>query len=335
MESVYQNLARCPALHHVRVNGNKSPCGNYVAFSEKAPCLPPLLLCLILLPSAPIFAAGEAGWKDGFYVQSSDGKFKVRLTGRVQARLTVEASAPEAIERLSSAAHHSISDSFNIPRARIGMKGHLFTEKLRYVLEIDFGKGVVSAKKIYVNYTLVHDWLQVRAGHYKKPFSRQQLTFRAKQGLLDRSITNSGFGAGYDIGVMFHNGKKQPLEWAVALMNGTGVGPSSERVINTSRNGVLTTANIDTIFKAAGFSATTALDLNTAQSGRTSRANRSTGSDSTSRRAPSSRAGCTPRSATLELRRSRTVAMSRRKSRWRSRCWPMATTSNGSPTSPH
>ena len=171
-------------------------------------------------------------------MQSSDGKFKVRLTGRVQARLSVEAPAAGA-----SDGQHSASASFNIPRARIGMKGHLFTEKLRYVLEVDFGKGVVSAKKVYVDYTLVDDWLQVRAGHYKKPFSRQQITSSAQQGLLDRSITNSAFGAGYDIEVMLHNGKKRPLEWAVAFMNGTGVTPSGGISINTVGGGILVTTS--------------------------------------------------------------------------------------------
>lgn len=202
------------------------------------------LICLVLLPSTPAFAQGEAGWKDGFYVQSADGKFKVHLTGRVQARITVEAPAPNTIAGLLGSGQRSVAASFNIPRARIGMKGHLFTEKLRYVLEIDFGKGVVSAKKVYVDYSLVDDWLQVRAGHYKKPFSRQQLTSSAKQGLLDRSITDSTFGAGYDIGVMLHNGKKQPLEWAVAFMNGTGVDPSSQLGVNTSVPGGLVTTNL-------------------------------------------------------------------------------------------
>lgn len=160
-------------------------------------------------------AKPTAGWDKGFYVQSSDGNFKVRLTGRAQARFTFEAAAADGEREVEAA--------FNIPRARIGLKGHFFTKKLKYVLEMDFGKGNVSAKKVYIDYSAVDRWLQVRAGHFKKPFNRQQLNSSAKQGLLDRSITDKAFGAGYDIGLMLHNGKKQKLEWAVALMNGTGV----------------------------------------------------------------------------------------------------------------
>ncbi|MEE2829353.1 MAG: porin [Myxococcota bacterium] len=156
-----------------------------------------------------------AGWDKGFFVQSPDGAFKVRFTGRAQVRYTLEAEVGDD--------ERTVHSSFSIPRARIGLKGHLFSKNLKYVLEMDFGKGHVSAKKVYADYTLVDQWLQVRAGHFKKPFSRQQLISSAKQGLLDRSITDKAFGGGYDIGVMLHNGKKNSLEWAVALLNGTGV----------------------------------------------------------------------------------------------------------------
>jgi hypothetical protein len=171
---------------------------------------PPLKDAIEASPARP-----NAGWKKGFFVESTDGKFKVKFGGRAQVRLNLD------IERGDDG--REVAAAFSIPRARIGMKGHLFTKKLKYVLEIDFGKGNVSAKKVYVDYTLVDEWVQIRAGHFKKPFSRQQLNSSAKQGLLDRAITDKAFGAGYDIGLMLHNGNKNKLEWAFAMLNGTGV----------------------------------------------------------------------------------------------------------------
>ena len=182
-----------------------------------------------------------AGWDKGFFVQSPDGKFELRFIGRVQARLAVDIDRGEG--------DRDVGAAFSVPRARIGLKGHLFTKALRYRLEIDFGKGQVSAKRAYLDYTIAPEWAAVRAGHFKKPFSRQQINSSSKLNLVDRSITDKAFGAGYDLGVMFHNGTKNPLEWAFALVNGTGVSP----VLSGTTMSVDPTTGVGT-FESGGFS---------------------------------------------------------------------------------
>ncbi len=181
-----------------------------------------LAFALLTVPSATASAADDApadearpvaGWDKGFFIQSPDGRFKLKAGGRVQARFTFE-SAPGDDGRETEA-------HFSVPRARIALAGHVFTKKLTFKLEIDFGKGNVTPKKAYLDYAIVPGWLQVRAGNFKKPWSRQQLTSSAKQIAVDRSITDKAFGAGYDVGFMLHNGNKQQLEWAFAFMNGS------------------------------------------------------------------------------------------------------------------
>ena len=115
-----------------------------------------------------------------------------------------------------------VGSRFVLQRARLGFKGHLFDKRLTYRVEVGFGQGGFAAKWMFVDYALVPGWLQVRAGHIKRPWSRQNLTGDQMQALVDRSITHGQFGQSYDLGVMVHNGSKQPLEWAVALMNGGG-----------------------------------------------------------------------------------------------------------------
>jgi len=218
--SLLATTARADSQPEEESNEDTETAGEDTAPAEETPAPSPAPA--VVPPAAPVptsptspQTSPSAGWNKGFFVESADGKFKVKFTGRAQVRLTAD------IDRGDTG--RDIGIAFSIPRARIGMKGHLFTKNLKYVLEMDFGKGRVSAKKVYIDYTLVPEWLQLRAGHFKKPFSRQQLSSSAKQSLLDRAITDKAFGAGYDIGLMLHNGKKSKFEWALAMVNGTGV----------------------------------------------------------------------------------------------------------------
>jgi len=162
---------------------------------------------------SPASSSPDVGYKKGFFIQSSDGLYKLKINGRVQARYELE---------LPDGGGHD--SEFSIPRARVKMGGHAFTKALGYKLQLDFGKGFAGLKDFYVDYALASNWLSVRAGQFKKPFSRHQLTSSGKQPLVDRAITDKAFGAGRDIGLMFHNGfgKKNALEFAVGVFNGTG-----------------------------------------------------------------------------------------------------------------
>ena len=155
----------------------------------------------------------NAGYKKGFFIQSSDGLYKLKLNGRVQVRHDLE--IPE---------EGDLGSAFLIPRARLKLGGHAFDKDLSYKFQIDFGKGEEALKDFYVDYKIVSDWLHLRAGQTKRPFSRQQLTSSGKQILGDRAITDKAFGAGRDIGVMLHNGfgKDNAFEYAVGVFNGTG-----------------------------------------------------------------------------------------------------------------
>ena len=163
--------------------------------------------------AAPVAAATNAGYKKGFFIKSDDGLYKTKINGRVQVRNDID--IPDGGD---------IESEFSIPRARLTLGGKAFSKDLGYKLQIDFGKGSVALKDFYVDYSLDSEWLKLRAGQFKRPFSRQQLNSSSKLGLVDSSITDKAFGAGRDIGVMLHNGfgKKNDFEYAVGVFNGSG-----------------------------------------------------------------------------------------------------------------
>lgn len=170
---------------------------------------------VVLAVSVSVVGGGEAraegptvGYKGGFFIASPDGLYKLTIGARVQTRFTFEKD------------DGGESFHFSIPRARLALKGNVFSKDLKFKFQTDFGKGFASLKDFYADYRFIKDWLHIRVGQWKKPFSRQQLTSSSKLAFVDRGITDKAFGAGRDIGLMFHNGNPM-FEWAFGLFNGT------------------------------------------------------------------------------------------------------------------
>ena len=176
----------------------------------------------VLLPLGPALAqdaAPTAGHDKGFFAQSADGAHKVVLGGRLQGRFTY-AHDPEEISDSPEAGDML----FALKRGRVFLKGRAYGEDLTYKFQADFGKGDARLKDFYLDYALWKGSLHVRAGQYKRPFSRQQLTSSGRQTFVDRALTDEAFGAGRDLGLMLHNGSGEAagLEWAAGVFNGHG-----------------------------------------------------------------------------------------------------------------
>lgn len=94
------------------------------------------------------------------------------------------------------------TESFDVPRARIGIKGALF-HRVEYEVERDFRKTNAPWRDVYVNVPLRRD-LEVRAGRFKIPFSLDQLTGGADLDFVYRSLAATYLAPGRDVGVMAH-----------------------------------------------------------------------------------------------------------------------------------
>ena len=165
-------------------------------------------------PAAPIATGGNTGYDKGFFIKSDDGKFSLKIKARVQPYLALTRSKTPAADW---------TGAFEVRRARLILEGNLHGDDLRYKIQTDFGKGNPSLKDWYADARLSGStW--VRAGQWKRPFSRQQITSSGKLELGDRAITDKGFGAGRDIGIALHNGYEDSpaIEWIVGVWNGTG-----------------------------------------------------------------------------------------------------------------
>ncbi len=177
-----------------------------------------LLVSLTLLPL--VASAQNAGYDKGFFIRSTDQAYSLEANARIQLR-----GAWEAIDSGTDDLDHR--GAFSIPRARLKLGGNLFGKELTYTLQIEFGGGFVHLRDAYMDYAVIPSTLHVRAGQWKRPFSRQQITSSGKLEFVDRARTDKDFGAGRDLGVALSNDyERSPVfEWVVGVFNGTGDKP--------------------------------------------------------------------------------------------------------------
>lgn len=133
-----------------------------------------------------------AGWSDGFFLASADGRFKLGLEGLVQARWMY--NYRDQIDR-----HRK---GFELSRTRLGFRGHVFSPDMQYLVRGEFlrqGGGFVL-RDAWMRHHF-DDQLSVRFGQFKLPFSRETLVSTAHQLAVERSLVDTNLGIGRSQGV--------------------------------------------------------------------------------------------------------------------------------------
>jgi MFS family permease len=168
---------------------------------------------LVLVLSPSVAAAQQPGDERGFVLRSPDGVNSLRVLGLFQPRLAHrwDDEAPD-------------ESAFSLNRARVGLRGTVFTKNLQYLVVADFGGGEPRLAFLHLDHTLVRDRLTLRVGQFKRPFSRSFITLASQMSMIDRPSTvgPSVFGDNTDIGLMLHNEGSGRFEYSVGVFNGTG-----------------------------------------------------------------------------------------------------------------
>lgn len=160
----------------------------------------------------------EVGYDKGFFIKSGDGKYSLKITARVQPFYTGTFVEGQSVSGAGADRH-----AVELRRGRLTLEGNAHTKSLLYKLQTDFGRGFLTLKDFHFDVKLGEDmWL--RAGQWKRPFSRQQINSSGRLEITDRSITDRAFGAGRDIGIALRNDyeKSVPVEWTFGVFNGSG-----------------------------------------------------------------------------------------------------------------
>ncbi len=165
-----------------------------------------------------------AGWDDGFFLSSPDGRFRLEVGGMIQFRWVYSqmrtinpATGTNAIQAYWSDAKTE-RYGFELPGSQIWLKGHLFGPGLTYkfmgqfantngvdlainnVRPLETGSGELSLQDAWVRGELDSNWF-VRGGQFKLPFSREELVDRQYQMAVEPSVISSSLGLGYSQGI--------------------------------------------------------------------------------------------------------------------------------------
>ena len=165
-------------------------------------------------PSAKPYDPGfKISWKDGkTSIESKSAKLDI--SNRVQIRFTEQ--DPEVGDN---------KGSFRIRRAKTKFEGWVYDKNLTYEIQLNWPDTANPVEDVNVNYDLSKGKkaFQLKAGMYKVPFGRQELTSSGSQQFVDRSAVSNEFAKGRDIGVQLWG---QPMggkiDWRVGIFNGAG-----------------------------------------------------------------------------------------------------------------
>ena len=154
-----------------------------------------------------------------FVLRSDSDRFAISLHGRMQFRYGgVNSTLTENNKDFVDYTEYNPS----IRPVRFGIKGHLWSDRLTFMFEVDTYQASAAIVESHASWQLKKN-IFLQFGSFKQYFSRQRITSSSKQAFTDLAHVNSFFDAGYAWGLTLRNDvKHSPFEWAVGLFNPTG-----------------------------------------------------------------------------------------------------------------
>ena len=160
-------------------------------------------------------AEGTVGFKDGFKINSGDGKSNFSVNGRIMADYryfdTPETASRAAVNSAENA------DTFDMRRAYIGAKGN-FRGWINWEATLDGVNGAALLKYFWLE-TAFSDKFKVRFGQFKMPGSLEQLTSSRFIDFTERDWVSS-LAPSVNKGIMIHGVPTPGVTYGVSVSNG-------------------------------------------------------------------------------------------------------------------
>jgi len=153
----------------------------------------------------------DVSWKDGKTTVKTENA-QLALSNRLQVCWTE--TDPEGA---------SSKGSFRIRRFKTKLEGWVYSKNLSYELQVNWPDSQpLEDANITYNFTGSKQFT-LKAGQFKVPFGRQELTSSGSQQFVDRSIVSTEFAKGRDIGLELGSQLFQgKLDLRVGIFNGAG-----------------------------------------------------------------------------------------------------------------
>lgn len=171
-----------------------------------------LAAAAVLTASAAAAAAGDwtVRWSNGHKIASEDGGFELKFGGRLQADFTFLGG---------DGALSAAEDGFEFRRARLFMSGLIY-DRVEFKAQYDFAGGGAAVKDLYLGFK--NRWGDVRIGHFKEPFSLEELTSSKYITFLERSLPVEAFAMSRNSGVAVLGHEGDRLNWGLGAFYDAG-----------------------------------------------------------------------------------------------------------------
>jgi len=156
-----------------------------------------------------------AGWQDGFFLQSPNGDFKLKLRGYTQADYRF----------FPFDKGDTGNDSFFLRRVRPIFEGTVY-KYFDFKIMPDFGNGQTVLQDAYMDVRYL-PWASVRAGKFKEPVSLERLQSGAELTFIERSIFDN-LVPNRDVGAMLYGDfADYTFSYQLGIFNGVANGAQS------------------------------------------------------------------------------------------------------------
>ena len=162
-------------------------------------------------------AAAPAGndmrvyWKEGFKFDSHDGQFKLKVGARIQNDWGWFDDG-DTFEKVFG----DSEDGEEFRRARLYISGEIY-ENYEFKAEYDFENGDANFKDVYMAMNNIPYVGQLKVGHYKEPFSLEELTSDDYITFLERALPNV-FAPSRNTGAqLMNNHFNERMTWAIGV----------------------------------------------------------------------------------------------------------------------
>jgi phosphate-selective porin OprO/OprP len=155
-------------------------------------------------------SAWDFKWSNGFKLASPDGRTSFKFGGRIMNDYAFY-SADDELE----AAVGPLEEGAEFRRARLFFSGELY-DRVEFKAQYDFAGGDPELKDVYLGLVNLPVIGGVRVGHYKEPFSLEEITSSKYITFMERALPVEAFSPSRNTGVMLHRGEER-YTWAAGL----------------------------------------------------------------------------------------------------------------------
>jgi phosphate-selective porin OprO/OprP len=166
----------------------------------------------------------KAYWKDGLRVERKDGKFKSRWGGRIMLDwATIDANS-DFEQELEDAGESGPLEGTGVEFRRIRLfTDGLFYNSIGYKVQLDFAGQDADLKDVYMQLVKVPGVGRIRVGHYKEPFSLEELTSSKYITFMERSLPVVAFAPSRNTGIgIGNNAFEKRFRWDLGYFYDVG-----------------------------------------------------------------------------------------------------------------